>query len=245
MTKSTRQPDTPAASMDLTLAQGDEQELEKADDSESAGCVATIDELLLHWEIMRERQQELNAAELCGERTDLIPEVQRRIEVLKSMDSVFETQHMDVAGWVSRPPDATARLPDIPGYELEAEIGRGGMGVVYRARQLGLNRIVALKTIVAAEHASSEQRSRFRTEAEAVARLQHPNIIQIHEIGQHNGLPFFRWSSSLVEALRNVWPTIPSLRKRRLEQLRSWPGRFRRLMTGESFIETLSRATFY
>ena len=191
MTKSTRQPDTPAASMDLTLAQGDEQEVKKADHSESAGCVETIDELLVHWEIMRERQQELNAAELCGDRTDLVPEVQRRIEVLKSMDAVFETQQMDVAGWVSRPPDASARLPDIPGYELEAEIGRGGMGVVYRARQLGLNRIVALKTIVAAEHASSEQRSRFRTEAEAVARLQHPNIIQIHEIGQHNGLPFF------------------------------------------------------
>ena len=191
MTKSTRQPDTPGASMDLTLAQGDEQEVKKADHSESAGCVETIDELLVHWEIMRERQQELNAAELCGDRTDLVPEVQRRIEVLKSMDVVFETQHMDVAGWVSRPPDASARLPDIPGYELEAEIGRGGMGVVYRACQLGLNRIVALKTIVAAEHASSEQRSRFRTEAEAVARLQHPNIIQIHEIGQHNGLPFF------------------------------------------------------
>jgi serine/threonine-protein kinase len=65
------------------------------------------------------------------------------------------------------------------------------MGVVYKARQLGLKRLVALKMILAAEHAGAQQRARFRTEAEAVARCQNPNIVQIHDIGEYQGRPYF------------------------------------------------------
>jgi Protein kinase domain len=87
--------------------------------------------------------------------------------------------------------DARRRWPEVPGYEILGELGRGGMGVVYRAKQLRLKRTVALKMILAGEHASPESSVRFLAEAETVARLQHPNIVQIFQIGEHNGRPYF------------------------------------------------------
>jgi WD40 repeat protein/serine/threonine protein kinase len=88
-------------------------------------------------------------------------------------------------------------LPAVAGYQVIGVLGRGGMGVVYRARQLKLNRLVALKMVLAGAHAAPETVARFKTEAEAVAQLQHPNIVQIYDIGEHQGLPFF--AMELVE----------------------------------------------
>ncbi len=85
----------------------------------------------------------------------------------------------------------TQAKPNIPGYEILSELGRGGMGVVYKARQTGLNRLVAIKMILTGSNADERERSRFRTEGEAIARLQHPNIVQVFEIGEHEGSPWF------------------------------------------------------
>jgi serine/threonine protein kinase/WD40 repeat protein len=78
----------------------------------------------------------------------------------------------------------------LEGFELLEVLGSGGMGVVFKARQLSLNRLVAVKMLLSSTPVTIEQLARFRTEAEVLARLQHPNIVQIYEIGEHEGRPY-------------------------------------------------------
>ncbi|MBI4658841.1 MAG: protein kinase [Verrucomicrobia bacterium] len=116
-------------------------------------------------------------------------------------------------------------------YELLEEIGRGGMGVIYRARQLRLNRIVAVKMALSRQAATEQFLQRFRTEAAAAAGLQHPHIVAIHEVGEHQGQPFF--SMDYVEG-RTLEQVIsdPQFRAEDFTRIARW-------------IETIAEAVHY
>ncbi len=92
---------------------------------------------------------------------------------------------------LNHPTSFSQALPAIPGYSIESEIARGGMGVVYRARHLHLNRPAAIKMILDGKYHDPLIRVRFLMEAEAIAQLDHPNIVHVHEFGTHDDLPFF------------------------------------------------------
>ena len=99
-------------------------------------------------------------------------------------------------------------LPAIAGYEILGVLGRGGMGVVYKARQVSLDRIVALKMIRDSGLAGADERTRFRAEAQAIARLQHPHVVQVFEVGEYQGQPYFSLElvpgGSLAEQLHGL-----------------------------------------
>jgi serine/threonine protein kinase len=115
------------------------------------------------------------------------------------------------AGPPAAEPVAAPPPPVVAGYEILGELGRGGMGVVYKARPATRKGLVALKMILVGEHAGADELARFRTEAEAVARLQHPNIVQVYEIGEAAGRPYlaleFVEGGSLADQLHGRrWP---------------------------------------
>jgi serine/threonine protein kinase len=123
---------------------------------------------------------------------------------------------------------AAATPPALPGYEVLQVLGRGGMGVVYQARQKGLNRVVAIKMILAGRHAGPKELARFRREAEAVARLRHSHIVQIYEIGEHDGCPYFSLEYVEDGSLAAFLKGTPQ------------PGR-----AAAALVETLARAVHY
>ncbi len=101
-----------------------------------------------------------------------------------------ETSTQQAATVVLGPKTSPIGRLRVPGYDLLSELGQGGMAIVFKARQQALNRFVALKMINAGHLASAEMCGRFKIEAEAVAKLQHPNIVQIYDVGEVDGAPF-------------------------------------------------------
>jgi hypothetical protein len=189
---------------------------------------ARLNDLLSLWQRQHAEGQYVTAADLCRNCPELAPALERRIRALPEMNRLVDNLCQTVDASVSPEASPAARvsaealLPDLPGYEILGELGRGGMGVVYRARHRKLNRVVALKVIRAAGYAGPTDLERFRAEAEAVARLQHPNIVQLFDSGEHNGLPFFTLElvpgGSLADRLRGT-PLPPQEGGRLVEQV--------------------------
>jgi hypothetical protein len=161
-------------------------------------------ELLLRYDELEEQGQSLAPEELCRNCPELLEELRRAIGDLKAVQQLLsppgtgvEPQGATVEPSTLNDPTqpAAARSgrgpwPSVVGYEIEAELGRGAMGVVYRARDIRLKRLVALKMILVGDYAGPEQLARFRAEAEAAARLRNPGIVQVYEIGEQSGRPY-------------------------------------------------------
>ena len=125
---------------------------------------------------------------------------------------------------------ATVRYtgPQIGDHQVLEKLGHGGMGVVYKARHRKLDRLVAVKMVLAGKHASPKMLARFRDEAEAAARLNHPNIVAVYDVGEHDGMPYFTSEFVDGQTLSDVLRESPLNPKR-----------------AAGMIETLARAVEY
>jgi serine/threonine-protein kinase len=137
--------------------------------------------------------------EACRSSPELLSQVRSRLRRLRLLESEVNalfpsTESPDGSAPATQP---TTELPTIRGYEVEGELGRGGVGVVYRAWHRRLNRPVALKMLLAGPYAQPHELERFLREAEAVAALRHPHIVQVYDVGDADGRPYF--TMELVE----------------------------------------------
>jgi len=133
--------------------------------------------------------------EVCRDCPELLSEVRQRWQAFCRIDAevgaLLPEPGTPPAADAITPVLHTAGLPQVHGYRVEAVLGYGGMGVVYKARHLRLNRTVALKMLLAGAYAGPPELARFQREAEAVAGLRHANIVQVYDVGDHEGRPYF------------------------------------------------------
>jgi len=152
---------------------------------------------------------DLTPEEVCAEHPELLWEVReqwRRCRNLNAeLEAIFPSSHGLSPGELRAPLPSSDEFPHLPGYEVKSILGHGGMGVVYKAKQLKLNRPVAIKMLISGRFAAKSDITRFIREAEAIAALRHPNVVQIHDIGDFEGRPYltmeFMEGGTLAEKL--------------------------------------------
>jgi len=205
---------------------------------------------MLDQEVVRHLLEELLSSgrtpeEVCANRPDLLDTVRSRWarlqEVAEDVDRAFPTS---TTVWRQPGAGESEALPGIPGYEVEEIIGQGGMGRVYRARHIKLGRDVALKMLLTADHASARELAGLVRGTQSLAGLKHPHIVQVHDVDELDGLPYFTMEfvegGSLSQKLRGE-PNPPDSAP---NPLRSSPTRCTRLMNGGLCTGTLSQEMF-
>ena len=153
--------------------------------------------------------------EVCRSCPDLLPEVRARWQRICRVQGELEVLFPDSPGSRTDTPPARhdiTTMPRIPGYQVESLLGYGGMGIVFRAKHLPLGRTVALKMLLAGPYAAPAELARFQREAEAVAGLCHANIVQVYEVGEHEGRPYFTMElvdgGSLAQKVASTPPPV-------------------------------------
>jgi serine/threonine-protein kinase len=150
--------------------------------------------------------------EVCEEYPDLLWQVRERWQQLRSVEAqineLFPPSGPVPPFYAGAAQQAQEKLPDIPGYEVQNMLGRGGMGIVYKARHLKLDRPVAIKMLLSGEYASPSELSRFLRESQAMAALRHVNIAQVYDVADFAGRPYFSMEyvegGTLAETLQGV-----------------------------------------
>jgi WD40 repeat protein/serine/threonine protein kinase len=179
--------------------------------SEPGGIEVMNDEMRVRDLVDRILESECAPEEACADCPELLPRILLRLEQMRRVErQLVDLFPSSAAGGSGSHPSSQGAdtLPLIDGYEMEGIIGRGGMGIVYKARQVKLNRLVALKMLLSGEYASPQEVARFVRESQAIAELQHPHIVQIHDVGEVRGRPYFTMEfvdgGSLAQQLAGV-----------------------------------------